>query len=186
MKAKIKTTWHETTWVLGVLVPHPSPRQAATSKVNYLKCLKSTGHRISTPTLAVNILKGLLGPKDNKRIWSNVKILSQFWNLTVAQSCLTLSNPMDYSPPGSPVHGILQGTILEWVAIRFSRGIFATQGSNLSPPHGRQILYQMTYQGSPPEMFWNVLKEKSWALSNQNHCLLFKLRPPENPTSQPT
>ena len=182
MKAKIKTTWHETMWVLGVLVPHPSPRQAATSKVNYLKCLKSTGHRISTPTLAVNILKGLLGPKDSKRIWSNVKILSQFWN----QSCLTLSNPMDYSPPGSPVHGILQGTILEWVAIRFSRGIFATQGSNLSPPHGRQILYQMTYQGSPPEMFWNVLKEKSWALSNQDHCLLFKLRPPENPTSQPT
>ena len=32
----------------------------------------------------------------------------------VAQSCLTLCNPMDYSPPGSSVHGILQARILEW------------------------------------------------------------------------
>ena len=40
----------------------------------------------------------------------------------IAQSCLTLCNPMDHSPPGSSVHGILQATILEWVAISFSRG----------------------------------------------------------------
>ena len=33
---------------------------------------------------------------------------------------LTLCNPMDSSPPGSPVHGILQARILEWVAISFS------------------------------------------------------------------
>ena len=39
-----------------------------------------------------------------------------------AQSCLTLCNPMNYSPPGSSVHGILQARILEWVAIPFSRG----------------------------------------------------------------
>ena len=32
-----------------------------------------------------------------------------------AQSCLTLCDPMDYSPPGSSVHGILQARILEWV-----------------------------------------------------------------------
>ena len=36
------------------------------------------------------------------------------------QSCLTFCNPMDYSPPGSSVHGILQARILEWVAISFS------------------------------------------------------------------
>ena len=40
----------------------------------------------------------------------------------VTQSCLTLCNPMDCSPPGSSVHGILQERILEWVAIPFSRG----------------------------------------------------------------
>ena len=38
----------------------------------------------------------------------------------VAQSCPTLCDPMDSSPPGSPVHGILQARILEWVAISFS------------------------------------------------------------------
>ena len=36
--------------------------------------------------------------------------------------CLTLCDPMDCSPPGSSVHGILQARILEWVAIPFSRG----------------------------------------------------------------
>ena len=38
------------------------------------------------------------------------------------QSCLPLCNPIDGSPPGSPVPGILQARILEWVAISFSRG----------------------------------------------------------------
>ena len=37
------------------------------------------------------------------------------------QLCPTLCNPMDCSPPGSSVHGILQARILEWVAISFSR-----------------------------------------------------------------
>ena len=40
---------------------------------------------------------------------------------SVTQSCLTLCNPMDCSPPDSSVHGILQVRILEWVAIAFSR-----------------------------------------------------------------
>ena len=37
-------------------------------------------------------------------------------------SCLTLCDPIDGSPPGSPVSGILQARILEWAAIPFSRG----------------------------------------------------------------
>ena len=40
----------------------------------------------------------------------------------VAQSCPTLCDPMDCSPPGSSVHGILQERVLEWVAMSFSRG----------------------------------------------------------------
>ena len=36
------------------------------------------------------------------------------------QSCLTLCNPIDGSPPGSPIPGILQARTLEWVAISFS------------------------------------------------------------------
>ena len=38
----------------------------------------------------------------------------------VAQSCLTLSTPMDYRLPGSSVPGILQAKVPEWVAIAFS------------------------------------------------------------------
>ena len=38
----------------------------------------------------------------------------------VTQSCLTLSDPMDYSPPGSPIHGIFQARVLKWGAISFS------------------------------------------------------------------
>ena len=38
------------------------------------------------------------------------------------QLCLTLCDPMDCSPPGSPVHGIFQARILEWIAISSSRG----------------------------------------------------------------
>ena len=37
------------------------------------------------------------------------------------QSCLTLCEPMDCSPPGSSVHGILQARILEWIAMSSSR-----------------------------------------------------------------
>ena len=39
-----------------------------------------------------------------------------------AQSCPTLCDPMDCSPPGSSVYGIFQARVLEWVAISFSRG----------------------------------------------------------------
>ena len=44
--------------------------------------------------------------------------------MLVAQSCPTVCYPMDCSQPASPVHGILQARILEWVAIPFSRGSF--------------------------------------------------------------
>ena len=39
----------------------------------------------------------------------------------VAQLCLTLCDPMDCSPPGCFIHGVLQARILKWVAISFSR-----------------------------------------------------------------
>ena len=42
-----------------------------------------------------------------------------------AQSCPTPWNPMDGTPPGSSVHGILQARILEWVAISFSKNKIA-------------------------------------------------------------
>ena len=44
----------------------------------------------------------------------------------VAQSCLTLSDPMDCSLPASSVHGIFQARVLEWVAIAFSANALRT------------------------------------------------------------
>ena len=41
----------------------------------------------------------------------------------IAQSCLTLCDPMDCSPPGSSIHGIFQARVLEWGAIAFSRNV---------------------------------------------------------------
>ena len=67
----------------------------------------------------------------------------------VAQSCLTLCNPVDCSLPGSSVHGIFQARVLEWVAIAFSQGIFLTQGSNPDLLHCRLTLYPLSHQGSP-------------------------------------
>ena len=68
----------------------------------------------------------------------------------VTQSCLTLWDPMDCSPPGSSVLGILQARVLEWVTTSFSRGSSwprdQTQGSNPGLLHCRQMLY--SHQGS--------------------------------------
>ena len=66
---------------------------------------------------------------------------------SVTQSCLTLCNPIDCSLPDSSDHGSLQATILEWVAISYSRGSSwprdQTCVSHLSWI-GRQILYHCT------------------------------------------
>ena len=67
--------------------------------------------------------------------------------MLVTQSCPTLWDPMDCCPPGSSVHEIFQARILEWVVISFSRG--STQGSKLGLLHCRQILYWLSYRGSP-------------------------------------
>ena len=65
------------------------------------------------------------------------------WSRSV---CLTLCDPVDCSPPGSSIHGILQARILEWVAISFSRGSSRprdrTHVSCVSCI-GRQVLYHL-------------------------------------------
>ena len=85
--------------------------------------------------------------------WSNTT-LNPYINLMYcvhAQSCATLCNHMDHSLPGSPVHGILQARILEWVAS--SRGIFPTQGSNPRLLHGQADSLPLCPLGSPATSF---------------------------------
>ena len=52
--------------------------------------------------------------------WSGLPFPSPMRESEVAQSCLTLSDPMDCSLPGSSIHGIFQARVLEWGAIAFS------------------------------------------------------------------
>ena len=75
----------------------------------------------------------------NKTFYKTLKSESE-----VAQSCPTLHDPVDCSPPGSSVHGILQARILEWVAISFSRGSSQPRDQTGGPYIsciGRWVLY---------------------------------------------
>ena len=64
------------------------------------------------------------------------------------QSCLTLCDPIDGSPPGSTIPGILQARTL--VGCHFLlQGIFPTQGLNPGLLHCRQMLYPLSHQGRP-------------------------------------
>ena len=67
-----------------------------------------------------------------------------------AQSCLILCNPMDCSPPGSSVHGILQARILAQIAISSSRGSSQPRDRALytASPALRSELFNMSHLGS--------------------------------------
>ena len=60
---------------------------------------------------------------------------------SVAKLCLTLCDPMDYSPPGYSVHGISQARILEWIAISSLRGSSQPRDWTHISCIGRWILY---------------------------------------------
>ena len=68
---------------------------------------------------------------------------------SVVQSCPTLCDPVDCSPPGFSVHGIPQARILEWVATSFSRGS--------SPPRDRTCVSCIGQPGKP-----NIRKGIPW------------------------
>ena len=61
----------------------------------------------------------------------------------ISQSCPTLSDPMDCSPPGSSVHGIFQARVLEWGAIAISNTYVSTLDYN-------DIIFKIRYVGGLP------------------------------------
>ena len=74
------------------------------------------------------------------------------YSCLVAKSSPTLCNPMDYSPPGSSVHGISQARILECVATAFFSGSsrsFLLQGSNPCLLHWQADSWPLSHQRSP-------------------------------------
>ena len=72
----------------------------------------------------------------------------------VAPSCLTVCDPMDYSLPGSSVHGDSPVKNTGVGCHVLLQGIFPTQGSNPGFPQCRQILYCLSHQESPRMLEW--------------------------------
>ena len=76
--------------------------------------------------------------------------------------------PMDSSPPGSSVHGILKARILEWVAISHSRGSSTTQESNPSLLHWQADSLPLSHLGSPRLSLWKEKPGWNWLSQNSN------------------
>ena len=72
----------------------------------------------------------------------------------VAQSCMTLRDPMDCNPPDSSIHGIFQARVLEWVAIAFSADMTESAFIYYTPViPSPQVKSWVTYL-SPPKFFF--------------------------------
>ena len=89
-------------------------------KVNSLSCVRL----FATPWTSAYQAPLSMG-FSRQEYWSGLSLLSPEWIPATAtakslQSCPTLCDPIDGSPPGSPDPGILQARTLEWVAISFS------------------------------------------------------------------
>ena len=106
------------------------------------------------------------------------------WCVLVTQSCLTLCDPLDCSPPGSSVHGILQATILEWVAIYFSSRIpLVLDNNNSSPAHQAPLPLLTGYRRSLfplPATSYSSFKGQF-----RCHPLILSRSPPRPPSLPP-
>ena len=92
---------------------------------------------------------------------------------SVIQSCLTLWDPMEYSPPGSSIHGIFQTRIREQVAISSSRGSSWTRRSNSCLLHLRhsQVDSLPLHHLRSPQVLLCVSKIRKLRLNRLSQCL---------------
>ena len=111
----LQMAWYQTEKILHIT-------KKLTSKLS-----EATGYRIYTQkSVACLCINNELSERESKKIITfktgSKRVNYSGVNLSeVAQSCLTLCDPVDCSPPGSSVHGILQARILEWVVMLFFR-----------------------------------------------------------------
>ena len=85
--------------------------------------------------------------------------LCECHTVLVTQSCPTLCDPEDCSPPGSSVHGDSPGKNTGVLCHALLQGIFPTQGSNSGLMHCRWILHHLSHQGRPTT--WEKLPKNS-------------------------
>ena len=113
------TDWLNT---CGISVPPPRIKPQSTALRGGF--LTPGFHFLSTSQRANNIpwTKNEPRGKPHMSVRGVSKCYTSVRGVSVTRSCLTLCDPMDCSPPGSSVRGILQARTLEWVAISFSTG----------------------------------------------------------------
>ena len=95
----------------------------------------------------LKVVGGYLGALTHSQSLTSL-LLSKSFVLSLSLSPVRLCDPMDYSPPGSSVHGISQASILEWVAVSSSRGSSRTRDGNFLL-HWQADSFPLSHQGSP-------------------------------------
>ena len=121
---------------------------------NFLKNIKiKLPYDPAVPFLAVYPKEALCSIFTIANAWkqpkcSPVDVCVCTWAHLVSQLCPTLFDPMDYSLPGSSIHGNSPGKNTGVGCHTLLQGFFRTQGLNLGFLHCRQILYHLSHQGS--------------------------------------
>ena len=118
--------WQRIRGKLESLKPQERKKLFVAAEMLYLNCITTFKEILLSPFYRWGNW-GLGSLKNSCR----VNLVVSGWTVLRPQSCLTLCNHVDCSPPGSSASGILLATALEWVAISSSRAIFPTQGLNL-------------------------------------------------------
>ena len=150
-------------------------------------------NNIARTDISTLVLNSLLVPLQNKicnqpsyrrlakNIWNYQDYLQHIHTCdmlcVVAQSCPTLCDPMDCSPPGSSVHGDSPGKNTGVGCHALLQRIFPTQGSNPGLLHCRQILHCLSHQGSPRiltgagslSVLWGIFPTWGWT-GRLLHC----------------
>ena len=140
----VRTGTHSRRWAAQKSASEASSHNTAWAPPPVRSAVALESHRSANPTVNCtcegsrsHVPYENLKPDDLRWGWdgdaSTVK-----WS-EVAQSCLTLCNPMDCSLPGSSLHGILQARILQWVAISFRGSSWLRDRTWVSCSAGRRF-----------------------------------------------
>ena len=143
--------YHITSFTVGKVVfsYHPPPK--IPSEILRFPLFYHTAIRIVPPTLSLLISLNIFITCDLPGMpWTSLLFYLKIQvKVLAAQACLTLCLPMDCSPLGSSVHGILQAGILGWASIPFSRGSSWPSDRSRVPCTGKRILYSLRHLGIP-------------------------------------
>ena len=159
---------------------HPSEKSGFIVNVSFSLTCAHSFHTLNAPDFTSNTL--------SKSVPSSLYSLPETWvclpwitAAAAAKSCLTLCDPIDGSPPCSPIPGILQARTLEWVAISFSKAWkWKVKVKSLSPVWLFMTPWTAAYQ-APPSMgfsrqeYWSGLPLPSGLLQHTPEfftCLL--------------